>query len=88
MQLINSYSLRPCIVKNKHALFHIWEQKSEIIPPSMMVGGHGGGVVSSVFGIIEYEDGTIHKCYPDEIRFIDGLHSDYFWLDESYDPKK
>lgn len=66
------FKLRPCIVNQQRALFHCWEQKSEIIPPSPMVGGHSGGAVNQILGIIEREDGTIHKAYPEEIRFIDG----------------
>lgn len=32
-------------------------QVSEIIPPSLMVGGHGGGVVASPIAVIDYGDG-------------------------------
>lgn len=34
---------RPCLVKGQHALFHRWEDNSEIYAPSVMIGGHGGG---------------------------------------------
>lgn len=64
--------------KIERALFHCWEQRSEVIPPSPMVGGHSGGVVSLNLGIIEREDGTIHEAYPEEIRFIDGAAKLYF----------
>ncbi|MDE6788043.1 MAG: hypothetical protein K2J47_01805 [Ruminococcus sp.] len=30
-------------------------------------------------GIIEHEDGTIHECYPDEIRFVDNAFADIFF---------
>lgn len=46
---------RPCIVKRKNALFHTWI----------------GGQVSQLLGVIEYEDGTVHECYPNEIVFVD-----------------
>lgn len=72
------FKLRPCIVGHQRALFHCWEQRSEVVPPSPMVGGHPGGVVSLNLGIIEREDGTIHKAYPEEIRFIDGEAKRYF----------
>lgn len=72
------HELRPCIVNQQRALFHCWERKSEIIPPSPMVGGHSGGVVNLNLGIIEREDGTIHEAYPEEIRFIDGKVKRYF----------
>lgn len=65
-------------IKKFRALFHCWEQRSEVIPPSPMIGGHSGGTVTQVLGIIEREDGTIHKAYPEEIRFIDGDAKRYF----------
>ena len=64
--------LRPCIVGNSEkALFHQWEQFSEVIPPSPMIGGHGGGVVSYVFGIVETESGQVRRVPPNDIIFID-----------------
>lgn len=64
--------LRPCIVHGKmKALFHRWEQYSEIIPPSMIKGGHSGGVVSGVMGIVELQGGAVNKCFPEEIQFVD-----------------
>lgn len=63
--------LRRCIVKDKQALFHRWAEKSKIVDPSPMIGGHKGGVLKLTVGIVEYLiDGTIHECYPEEIRFI------------------
>lgn len=72
------FNLRPCIVGQHRALFHCWEQRSEVMPPSPMIGGHSGGMVAQVLGIIEREDGTIHKAYPEEIIFIDGAAKRYF----------
>jgi hypothetical protein len=71
-ELIVGSQLRPCIVKGKAALFHCWSDKSDIIAPSMMQGGHAGGVIRQTVGIIEYIDGgAVHECYPSEIRFTD-----------------
>lgn len=63
--------LRPCIVKDKKALFHEWSEVRKIVPPSYMVGGHSGGLISQTFGIVELEDGTVKECYPYEIKFLD-----------------
>lgn len=54
------------------ALFHFWGYHSEI-------GGHpgGGGRVSETFGIVEYEDGTVHEIEPQNIRFVDNAISGY-----------
>ena len=64
--------LRPCIVNGQKALFHCWEQYSQIVPPSPMRGGHGGGVTAQVVGIIEIEDGKVLRAFPSEIQFTDG----------------
>lgn len=63
--------LRPCLYKDKKALFHCWFQVSEIVAPSIMNGGHGGGVISGVLGLVEDEDGYMHKVYPEKIQFLD-----------------
>lgn len=71
-ELIIGSQLRPCIVKDKAALFHCWSDKSDIVAPSLMAGGHNGGVMRYTVGIIEYIDGgAVHECYPSEIRFTD-----------------
>ena len=63
---------RPCYVDGKKAMFHTWEYRCEIVSPSIMVGGHNGGVQSWVFGIVEFEDGTVALVLPEKIRFADG----------------
>lgn len=63
--------LRSCEVNGKKAYFHRWVEKREIVSPSMMIGGHGGGVISTVLAIIEFEDGHIEECYPHGIVFKD-----------------
>ena len=71
-ELIIGSQLRPCIVGGKAALFHCWSDKSDVVAPALMVGGHNGGVVRYTVGIIEYIDsGAVHECYPSEIRFTD-----------------
>ncbi|MBP2027412.1 hypothetical protein J2Z35_001206 [Acetoanaerobium pronyense] len=63
--------LRKCIVKEKEAYFHKWSEIAQVIPPSVAMGGHGGGVIQRTLGIIEFLDnGSVHECYPNEIRFI------------------
>ena len=75
---------RPCVVNGKlKAIFHFWGNRSKIAPPSNLLGGHNGGVVSGVVGIVEIEDGTI-LCVtdPTAIRFTDNIFSEYSF-DES-----
>lgn len=69
--------LRECIVNNnkyvnQKAIFHRWIDVSEIFQPSMMLGGHGGGVVRNTFALLELPDGLVIECYPTDIKFIDG----------------
>lgn len=77
MDINIKFELRPCMVNGQKALFHAWTQHAEIVPPSPMIGGHSGGQISQMLGIIEREDGTIHKCYADEIRFLDSGNAFY-----------
>lgn len=69
--------LRPCIVKDRKALFHKWSDKSKIIEPSIMAGGDSGGTLKYTVGIIEYENGVITECYPYEIKFLDRKVENY-----------
>lgn len=62
---------RPCMVGDKRALFHRWEDKSEIVPPSNLRGGHCGGVVRCSLAIVEFEDWHIAEAYPHNVRFLD-----------------
>lgn len=62
--------LRPCLVNGKKALFHTWSNKSQIVEPSPLMGGHNGGVLEYTVGIIEYEDGQVSECIPSYIKFI------------------
>lgn len=73
--------LRPCIVNNRKALFHKWSDKSKIVEPSPMIGGHAGGVLKYTVGIIEYEYGVVTECYPYEIRFVDNKIEEYRFKD-------
>lgn len=63
---------RICYVGEKRAMFHCWSQESRIVEPSIRVGGHGGGILAGVLGIVEFEDGAVAKVYPENIQFADG----------------
>lgn len=73
--------LRPCLVNDKRALFHKWSDKSQIVEPSLMMGGHQGGVLKYTVGIIEYEDGQVCECMPSQIKFIDSKMEQYYLKD-------
>lgn len=64
---------RLCTVNGEAGYFHTWEQYSKPIEASPMVGGHPGGVVSYILGIVEFEDG-IKRVEPTVIKFCDEEH--------------
>ena len=51
--------LRPCLVKDKKALFHKW--------------GHTKNLLGQEFdvAIVEYEDGQIEEVTPNNLKFCD-----------------
>ena len=73
--------LRPCLINGKKALFHNWSNKSQIVDPLPMIGGHNGGVLEYTVGIIEYEDGQVCECMPSQIKFIDSKMEQYYLKD-------
>ena len=77
---------RPCLVKGQHALFHRWEDNSEIYAPSVMIGGHGGGVVKYTCAIVEYEDGHVERVKPEDVTFVDHLIKEYAFPAEEKEP--
>ena len=72
--ITNIYEItrRPCYVDGQRAIFNCWGQESHVVGPSLMVGGHNGGTVSGVMGIVEFENGCVSKVYPEHIQFADG----------------
>lgn len=61
---------RSCEVNGEKAIFHCWEQYSQVIAPSLLRGGHGGGQIAQVFGIVEFKDGAVRRIQPHEIKFV------------------
>lgn len=97
----NALEMRPCyittykreperrvrLVKDGEvkALFHCWVHKSEIVPPSAMMGGHNGGVISGVVGLVETEGGRLREVSPSDIRFVDNPFADFDFREEATD---
>lgn len=63
--------LRPCKVGEELYLFHGFTQISQIVPPSLMRGGHGGGVVAGAYAILERRDGTVELAEAQRVQFLD-----------------
>lgn len=77
---------RPCIVKGRKALFHRWEDRAWVYNPISI--GLIPGQFKETVGIVEYEDGTVHECYPGEIRFCDNKLGGVFLRTEGVDYTK
>lgn len=62
-----------CMVDGRPGYFHTWEQHSQPVGASPMIGGPPAGVISKVFGIVEFADG-IERVDPVSIKFYDEEH--------------
>lgn len=62
--------LRSCTVHGELGYFHCWEHFRQPIGASLFVGGAPAGVVSKVYGIVEFADGVRH-VEPSTIKFCD-----------------
>lgn len=67
---MSDFIYRACEVNGEEAIFHCWEQYSNVINSSVLKGGHCGGQISQVFGIVEFKDGTVRRIHPHEIKFV------------------
>ena len=68
---MNVSKLRPCKVGEELYLFHGFTQISQIVPPSLMRGRHGGGVVPGAYAILERRDGTVGLAEAQRVHFLD-----------------
>lgn len=64
------WETRLCEVNGKIGYFHTWEHWSNVVDASLLRGGHPGGQVGQVFGIVEFQDG-VRRVDPMKIKFCD-----------------
>lgn len=80
---------RPCMVNGRRAFFHRWSDSARPVTPRDMEEDELYGPryqLHSVHGIVEYEDGTVQRVWPSDIRFVDGGDfADYAWPEEQCD---
>lgn len=72
---------RLCKVNGKHGYFHTWEHYSQPIEASPLIGGAPAGIISQVFGIVEFED-RVHRVQPYDIKFLDETSEILHFLNE------
>lgn len=80
MELEVKQNLRPCIVeKEGKALFHRWVDSATTVPAILQ--GQVSGQVWHVYGLVEFEDGSIDYVHPMEIKFLDseGIFKEFDW---------
>lgn len=96
--LIYSSKGRDAIGEWKPAIFHRFNYVSDVVNPSLMVGGHPGfdnqvrpifpgGVVANTYAIVERTDGRLVRVGLGDIQFYDSKKyfeefEDYFENDE------
>lgn len=68
---MNTSNLRLCKVGQEIYWFHGFTQISQIVPPSLMRGGHGGGVVAGAYAVLEHQDGTVELAEAQRVQFLD-----------------
>ena len=68
---------RPCYVGEKRALFHCWAQTSSIHKQQSRTDC--AGIMTEVFALCEFEDGTVKKVKTQDICFTDGDFEGYTW---------
>jgi len=69
---------RPCLIKDKKALFHRWEDHS-------VIGGIIEGQTRSTYGIVEFESGEVKRVYPNNITFCDSRFEGYYFEGYHFD---
>ena len=71
-------NFRPCRYEGKNYILHCFEQWSNVIGESPMIGGHSAGQISMIHALIEDKKGNIHRVNPTMITFNDDKYIDYF----------
>ena len=66
--------LRPCLANGKKALFHKWIKEF-----SDFDYASESGWTEKVYGLIEYEDGTLGKVNYENIQFVDEKIRGYYF---------
>ena len=64
------WKTRLCKVNGRLGYFHTWEQYSQPVGESLVIGGPPAGVIAQVFGIVEFEYG-VERVEPNLIKFLD-----------------
>lgn len=61
--------VRPCLAMGKRALFHTWVEVSTV--HRAVSRSDVTGIMTDVYGLCEFEDGTVKKIKVSDIKFLD-----------------
>lgn len=77
IQIVRENEYRPCWVQGKKALFHRWANDARPTLPGNQKFNENARFYQfrSSKAIVEYEDGTVARVWPNEVKFAD---SDFF----------
>lgn len=64
-------SLRPCLIGERKGYFHKWEDYSQTVNESPLIGGAPAGVFARTFAIVEFENGAVERVNVNDVRFCD-----------------
>lgn len=73
---------RPCYVNGRKALFHRWVNTARAQLPKGQEPTENSRYFQyrTTHGLVEYEDGTVDRVWPHDIKFADhGRFQDYTW---------
>lgn len=76
------WETRLCEVKGELGYFHCWEHWSNVVDASPLRGGHPGGQIGQVYGIVEFSDG-VRRVEPSSIQFRDGVNDALKMMNEN-----
>lgn len=64
---------RPCWARGRRALFHRWVASAHPVLPRGEEPGENARYYQfrNVTALVEYEDGTVARIFPDNIQFVD-----------------
>lgn len=79
---IKTAEYRPCYVNGKKALFHRWTDVPMVSPSKMLMVRDANKATEYVgLAIVEYEDGTVDRVFPEQVRFVPGLMNEYDFME-------
>lgn len=84
MKMAIEWETRLCEVDGKIGYFHTWEHWSNVVDASPLRGGHPGGQVGQVYGIVEFQDG-IRRVDPVKIKFCDEINDGLTMMANRYE---